>query len=266
MTITNYTFFSPNGTEFPVSANADAKLYQMLSGMSLADYKRTDWSAPVDTALNRQYTNTSLVIGGRYFELDNETVSLTASSTNYVHANIDLAKPNSPVSLSVETTDNSNTNDINNDSGLLKKCFDIIQTDGASVLASSTPLQNVNFGNVNASEVKGTSVVWKNNTAPAIINGKDAPTGKVTYERKNGIVYVSGAGNWGTLTAGQTKVVAVLPTGFRPEVAKQIAGNAQGGTDSNSWAIQPNGDIGVTNRPGGQNRYSGWNVSYPYYE
>lgn len=266
MTITNYTFFSPNGTEFPVSATADAKLYQMLSGMTLADYKRTDWSAPVDTALNRQYTNTSLVVGGRYFELSNETVALKASSTNYVHANIDLAKPNAPVSISVEATDNSNANDINNSSGLLKKCFDIIQTDGASVLASNAPLQNVTFGNVNASEVKGTSVVWKNNTAPAIINGKDAPSGKVTYQRKNGIVYVSGGGNWGTLTAGVTKVVATLPAGFRPEVSQQIAGNAMGGTDSNSWAVQTNGEVQITNRPGGNNKYSGWNVSYPYYE
>ncbi|WP_195916690.1 hypothetical protein [Lactococcus petauri] len=266
MTITNYTFFSPNGTEFPVSSNADAKLYLMLSGMTLIDYKRTDWTDPVDTALNRQYTNTSIVAAGRYFELTDESVVLSPSSTNYVHANIDLANAMNPVSLSVETADNSNGNDINTSSGVFKKCFDIIQTNGASVISSSTPLQNVTFGNVNASEVKGTSVVWKNNTAPAIINGAGAPSGKITYERNNGTVYVSGAGNWGTLTAGVTKTVATLPAGFRPEVDKEISGNAMGGTDSNSWKVKANGEVAVTNRPGGQNRYSGWSVSYPYYE
>lgn len=69
MTIQNYTFFSPNGTEFPVSANADGKLYQILTGMELDGFRRRDWEQPIDTALNRQYVNTSLVVGGRYFEL-----------------------------------------------------------------------------------------------------------------------------------------------------------------------------------------------------
>ena len=31
MTIKNFTFFSPNGTEFPVGSNNDGKLYMMLT-------------------------------------------------------------------------------------------------------------------------------------------------------------------------------------------------------------------------------------------
>lgn len=259
MTIRNFTFFSPTGTEFPVSSNADAKLYLMLSSMKLDAYKRIDWEQPVDTALNRQYSNTSLVVGGRYFELEAETVALQPSVDNYIHANIDLSNPTAPVSLSVELADNSNSIDINNASGVLKRCFDIVTTDGMSVVGAKAPKMVSTFDVV-------APYTMANDTAPVTINGSGAPSGKVTYERKNGVVYVSGSGNWGTLTAGVTKTVATLPIGFRPQDTKEIAGNAMGGTDSNSWKVTSDGGIAVTNRPGGNNRYSGWNVSYPYYE
>lgn len=259
MTIRNFTFFSPTGTEFPVSSNADAKLYLMLSGMKLDTYKRTDWETPVDTALNRQYSNTSLVVGGRYFELEGETVALQPSVDNYVHANIDLTKPTAPVSLSVELANNSNDIDINNASGVLKHCFDIVTTDGMGVIKATIPKMVTTLDVLDP-------FTMSNDTAPVSISGSGAPSGKVTYERKNGIVYVSGGGNWGTLTAGQSKTVATLPIGFRPQTEKQVAGNAMGGTDSNSWGVRPNGEVVVTNRPGGQNRYSAWSVSYPYYE
>ena len=58
MTIKNFTFFSPNGTEFPVGSNNDAKLYMMLTGMDYGTIRRKDWSNPVHTALNIQYVNT----------------------------------------------------------------------------------------------------------------------------------------------------------------------------------------------------------------
>lgn len=259
MTIRNFTFFSPTGTEFPVSSNADAKLYLMLGGMGLDAYKRTDWEAPVDTALNRQYSNTSLVVGGRYFELEGETVALQPSTDNYIHANIDLTKPTAPVSLSVELANNSNAIDINNASGVLKHCFDIVTTDTMGVIKATTPKMVTTFDVLDP-------FAMSNDTPPVSINGSGAPSGKVTYERKNGIVYVSGAGNWGTLTAGVTKTVATLPVGFRPQVNKEFSGSAMGGTDSYSWKVQANGEVAVTTRPGGNNRYSGWSVSYPYFE
>lgn len=154
MTITNYTFFSPTGTEFPVSANADGKLYQMLTGMELDGYRRRDWEQPIDTALNRQYVNTSLVVGGRYFELKNETVELQPSAQNFVHANIDLTQTEAPVSLSVEQADNSNGLDINNGSGVLKKVIDIVTTDTSTVTSAKVPEQVASFDFVTANQIR----------------------------------------------------------------------------------------------------------------
>ncbi|ASZ71917.1 receptor binding tail protein [Lactococcus phage 96403] len=144
MTIKNFTFFSPNGTEFPVGSNNDGKLYMMLTGMDYGTIRRKDWSSPLNTALNVQYTNTSIIAGGRYFELSNETVALKANSINYIHANIDLTQTTHPVSLSAETTNNSNNVDLNNNSGVLKVVIDIITTNGTGVINAKTP-DNVTY-------------------------------------------------------------------------------------------------------------------------
>jgi hypothetical protein len=144
MTILNYTFFSPNGTEFPVGSNNDGKLYMMLTGMDYSTLRRKDWSEPVTTALNIQYVNTSLVVGGRYFELVNETIALTANAQNYIHANIDLTQTANPVSISAETNDNSNAIDLNNDSGVLKVVIDIVGTNGQGVVGTEVP-ENITY-------------------------------------------------------------------------------------------------------------------------
>ena len=153
MTIKNFTFFSPNGTEFPVGSNNDAKLYMMLSGMDYTTFRRTDWSSPVNTALNVQYVNTSFVVAGRYFELINETVALKADSLNYIHINIDLTKTAEPVSLSCETADNSNTIDLNNASGVYKRVVDIITTNGLGVTNRVTPTQKTTVGDLTSSKI-----------------------------------------------------------------------------------------------------------------
>ena len=151
MTIKNFTFFSPNGTEFPVGANNDGKLYMMLTGMDYGTIRRKDWSEPVNTALNVQYINTSIIAGGRYFELFDETVALRADSINYIHANIDLTQTTSPVSLSAETVNNSNRTDINNDSGVLKVLIDIITTNAIGVIKAEKPKQVTSLGEVTLS-------------------------------------------------------------------------------------------------------------------
>ena len=133
MTIKNFTFFSPNSTEFPVGSNNDAKLYMLLTGMDYGTIRRKNWLNPTNIALNIQYANTSIIAGGRYFELLDETVALKGNAVNYIHANIDLTKIANPVSLSAETANNSNHVDINNGSGVLKVCFDIIKTSGTGV-------------------------------------------------------------------------------------------------------------------------------------
>nr|DAV26772.1 MAG TPA: receptor binding protein [Caudoviricetes sp.] len=139
MTITKYTFFSPNGDDFPVTANADGKLYMMLTGMSYSDYRVKFWSNPINTALNRVYTNVSLVVAGRYFELSDHAVTLKPAQTNYIHAVIDLASVSDPVTITVEDNDNSTDVDINNESGVLKRCFDIVVTNGSSVTSAKRP-------------------------------------------------------------------------------------------------------------------------------
>lgn len=157
MTIKNFTFFSPNGTEFPVGSNNDGKLYMMLTGMDYGTIRRKDWSSPLNTALNVQYTNTSIIAGGRYFELLNETVALKPDSVNYIHANIDLTQTTHPVSLSAETADNSNNVDLNNNSGVLKVVIDIRTTNGTGVVSDKTP-DNVTYLDkviTNSLEMKG---------------------------------------------------------------------------------------------------------------
>ena len=151
MTIKNFTFFSPNGTEFPVGANNDGKLYMMLAGMDYGTIRRKDWSEPINTALNVQYINTSIVAGGRYFELVNETIALNANSINYIHANIDLTQTTSPVSLSAEIINNSNRTDINNNSGVLKVLIDIITTNATGVIKAEKPKQVTSLGEVTLS-------------------------------------------------------------------------------------------------------------------
>lgn len=153
MTIKNFTFFSPNGTEFPVGSNNDGKLYMMLTGMDYGTIRRKDWSSPSNTALNVQYTNTSIIAGGRYFELLNETVALKANSVNYIHANIDLTQTTSPVNLSAETINNSNRTDINNNSGVLKVLIDIITTSATGVIKAEKPKQVTSLDEVTANNV-----------------------------------------------------------------------------------------------------------------
>lgn len=188
MTINNFTFFSPNGTEFPVGANNDAKLYMMLSGMDYTTFRRTDWSAPVNTAMNIQYVNTSFIVAGRYFELINHTVALDANALNYIHINIDLTLTDNPVSVSCESTDNSNSIDLNNGSGVYKRVIDIITTDGLGVTNRVTPTQKMNVGDLTSNSLKTGNLEY---------------TGSLKTPAKN----VLASGVW-WLTAGQVANVS----------------------------------------------------------
>ena len=133
MTIKNYTFFSPSGTEFPVSATADRRLYLMLGGMNYADYKMKHWVQPVNSGFNRIYKDTSFVVAGAYFELKEQAVVVSSNTNSYIHINIDLSNLASPVFVTVETQDNSNSVDINSNSGILKKCIENVRTNASSI-------------------------------------------------------------------------------------------------------------------------------------
>lgn len=133
MTIKNYTFFSPSGTEFPVSATADRRLYLMLGGMNYADYKMKHWVTPVNSGFNRIYKDSSFIVAGAYFELKEQAVVVSANTNSYIHINIDLSNLASPVFVTVETQDNSNNIDINSNSGILKKCIENVRTNASSI-------------------------------------------------------------------------------------------------------------------------------------
>ena len=189
MTIKNFTFFSPNGTEFPVGSNNDGKLYMMLTGMDYGTIRRRDWTSPLNTALNVQYTNTSIIAGGRYFELLNETVALKANSVNYIHANIDLTQTAHPVTLSAETSDNSNNVDLNNDSGVLKVVIDIRTTDGTGVISAKQPTEHTLLDDVIINSlVNKKDVPWTDlNRAGGV-----GSTGTLQARIINGVIYVIG--------------------------------------------------------------------------
>lgn len=142
MTITKYTFFSPNGNDFLVTANADAKLYILLSGIDLTTFALNDWEKPKEVGLTKTYVNTSIIMAGRYFELKEELIQLNAAAKNYIHVNIDLTDTINPVSLSVETADNSNAIDINNKSGVYKRAIEVIDTNAGNIVATAKNAQN----------------------------------------------------------------------------------------------------------------------------
>lgn len=221
MTINNFTFFSPNGTEFPVGSNNDGKLYMMLTGLEYDSIRRKDWEDPVNTALNIQYVNTSIVAAGRYFELHDETVALTSNSVNYIHANIDLTQVNSPVSLSAESTDNSNSVDLNNDSGVFKVVIDIVTTDGQGVTAMVIPKQKTVLDDVTANSVKiGNLPVFPGYsegqwTIEQIQEGLYRLTAFVTSNAEIG-------GGFGSLKMGPGIPKPALPSGFT-EIHSSIA-------------------------------------------
>ncbi|TKU05543.1 hypothetical protein FDW96_11850 [Citrobacter sp. TBCS-15] len=266
MTIKNFTFFSPSGTEFPVGSNNDGKLYMMLTGMDYGTIRRKDWSNPINTALNVQYTNTSIIAGGRYFELSNETVALKGNSVNYIHANIDLTQTAHPVTLSAETSNNSNNVDLNNSSGVLKVLIDIRTTDGTGVVSSEKPrnvttLDQVNAENINVKllSVDGDVSDW------TALNMSNVTTAKLQYKKKNGIVTVTGGGNFGNFRANQTKQVAFLPENVRPVGDISVTLSSLNGNNNNKpmeLQITANGEIRVWSHYAGNNQYAGGTATY----
>ena len=241
MTIKNFTFFSPNSTEFPVGSNNDGKLYMMLTGMDYGTIRRKDWSKTLNTALNIQYVNTSIIAGGRYFELLDETVALKANSVNYIHANIDLTQTANPVSLSAETSNNSNRVDINNGSGVLKVCFDIVTTSGVGVTSAQPIVQT-----------SALDVIYANYmTVSGSIN---VPVQTLTVEAGNGLqlqltkknddlVIVRFFGSVANIKTGWKMSGTWVDKPFRPAVVQSLVGHFAGRDTSFHIDINPDGSV-----------------------
>ena len=245
MTIKNYTFFSPSGTEFPVSATADRRLYLMLGGMDYNTFKMNHWTQPTNTGLNRIYTNTSFVLAGAYFELKAHTVTLNANTTNFVHVNIDLSNITSPVFMTVEAQDNSNNTDINSKSGIIKRCVEVVTTNGTSVVTTTPKTQKVTFDAVEL------------NTIIQPIESVIIDLGwgmSVTLTKKNGMIFANGtttpssiAGSTGGLNIG-----VKVPEGFRPRLNNEAIIKAQGNNNQwSSYLIAADGNVRIVS--GGMN-------------
>ena len=246
MTIKNYTFFSQNGIEFPVGSNNDGKLYMMLTGMDYGTTRRKDWSKTLNTALNIQYVNTSIVAGGRYFELLDETVALKANSVNYIHANIDLTQTANPVSISAETSNNSNRVDINNGSGVLKVCFDIVTTSGTGVTSIEPIVQTSIFDSVNSKNISVNDI--------SVTGSLNVPTQKWTAHTSNGLILHFTKKNNDLVIVQFSGEVTLTASGlimggtwvdfpYRPSVTQSLVGHLAGSGDSFHVDIHPDGSI-----------------------
>lgn len=251
MAIKNYTFLSPSGTEFPVSATADRRLYLMLSGMDYSTFKIAHWVSPTNTGLNRIYTDTSLVVAGAYFELKAHTVTLNANTTNFVHANIDLSNVTNPVFITIENKDNSNAIDINTKAGIVKRCIEIVITNGTNVITTTQKAQKVTFDVLEANTI----------IQPVESTIIDLGWGmSVTLTKKNGMIFANGtttpSSNAGA-TGGFDMGVKV-PEGFRPRQNNQAIIKAQGNNNQwGSYLVAADGNVRIVS--------GGMNVGYTFH-
>lgn len=251
MAIKNYTFLSPSGTEFPVSATADRRLYLMLSGMDYSTFKLAHWVSPTNTGLNRIYTDTSLVVAGAYFELKAHTVTLNANTTNFVHANIDLSNVTNPVFITIENKDNSNAIDINTKAGIVKRCIEIVITNGTNVITTTKKAQKVTFDVLEANTI----------IQPVESTIIDLGWGmSVTLTKKNGMIFANGTTTPSSNTGatGGFDIGVKVPEGFRPRQNNQAIIKAQGNNNQwGSYLIASDGGVRIVS--------GGMNIGYTFH-
>lgn len=251
MAIKNYTFLSPSGTEFPISATADRRLYLMLGGMDYTAFKMNHWVSPTNTGLNRIYTDTSFVLAGAYFELKAHTVTLNANTTNFVHANIDLSNVTNPVFITIENKDNSNAIDINTKAGIVKRCIEIVITNGTNVITTTKKAQKVTFDVLEANTI----------IQPVASTIIDLGWGmSVTLTKKNGMIFANGtttpSSNAGT--TGGFEIGVKVPEGFRPRQNNQAIIKAQGNNNQwGSYLVSADGNVRIVS--------GGMNVGYTFH-
>ena len=247
MTINKYTFFSPNGNDFPVTSNADGKLYMMLTGLNYKDLRLKHWTNPLNTALNRVYTNTSLVIGGRFFELRDHSITLSPAVTNYVHAVIDLSNTAEPVTITVEQSNTTNSVDINNTSGTLKVCFETIVTSGSAITNVTPTAQVSTFDTITANNQ---SIATESLTM-AIGNGVTA-----SFQRKGEIVNIRWSGTLTSINAGSA-FANKAPVQMRPDGTKELIGHYASSDNSFHIDLETDGTLRWWGRTGGSGAVRG---------
>ncbi|KHJ74126.1 hypothetical protein, partial [Rhodococcus sp. Chr-9] len=208
------------------------------------------------------------------FELLNETVALKGNAVNYIHANIDLTQTANPVSLSAETSNNSNGVDINNGSGVLKVCFDVVTTSGTGVTSIKPILQASTLDSISANDLSLKDSINANNLSlkgsinannlslKGSINANDislrgtidVPTQMLTIQTGNGmqlqftkknddLVIVRLFGSVSTTKAGIKMSGPWVDKEFRPAVVQSIVGHFAGHETSFHIDIDTNGSI-----------------------
>ena len=241
MAINKYTFFSPNGNDFPVTANADGKLYMMLTGLNYKDLRLKHWSAPLNTALNRVYVNTSLVIGGRYFELRDHSIQLRPAVTNYVHAVIDLSNTTEPITITVQQSNTTNSVDINNASGVLKVCFETITTSGSGITNVTPTAQTSALDSISANNI---SLKGSIDVPTEMSTVHSAPGLQLQLTTKNDdLVIVRFLGSVANIKKGQTMSRTWVDKPFRPAVVQSLIGHLVGKDTIFHIDINPDGSI-----------------------
>ena len=88
-------------------------------------------------------------------------------------------------------------------------------------------------------------------------------TATVSYQRKNGVVFVKGAGNWGSFEANKERFVGTLPVDFRPSVDWPAGMNSMGGSQSMGAKVAADGRIGITCDIKKDGVYGGFSMSFP---
>lgn len=106
---------------------------------------------------------------------------------------------------------------------------------------------------------------YKNSTDTEMI---DLPlsgvvSAKVSYQRKNGVVFVKGGGNWGNFEAKNERFVGTLPVGFHPPSDWPSGMNAMGGSQSMSAKVTADGKVGITCDVKKDGVYGGFSTSFP---
>lgn len=204
----------------------------------------------------------------------NETVALKGNAVNYIHANIDLTQTANPVSLSAETSNNSNGVDINNGSGVLKVCFDVVTTSGTGVTSIKPILQTSTLDSISANDLSLKDSINANNLSlKGSINANnlslkgsisandislrgtiDVPTQMSTVKTGNGmqlqftkknddLVIVRLFGSVSTTKAGIKMSGPWVDKEFRPAVVQSIVGHFAGHETSFHIDIDTNGSI-----------------------
>jgi len=252
MTITKYTFFSPNGNDFPVTANADGKLYMMLTGMNYNDFRLRHWTPALNTALNRVYTKTSIVVGGRYFELQDHLITLKPAQTNFIHVVIDISNMDNPVTITVEDQDTTNSVNINDGAGVLKVCFEQIVTSGSGITSVANRTQNTIVDKMIANDQSITT----ESVSVSIGNGVTA-----SFQRKGDIVNIRWSGSLTTINNG-TAFQNKAPVQMRPNGTKELIGHYASSDNSFHIDLETDGTFRWWGRAGATGAVRGSSVYF----